>query len=63
MNSQAIVIKLRRRCTGTTQRAVAEQLGVTVSYLNDVLQQKREPGPKILTALGLERRISYRPIR
>ncbi len=64
MDRAAIVTKLRRRCnTPSTQTAVADDLGISVSYLNDVLKGRREPGAKLLTALGLERHVTYRPIR
>ena len=35
-------------------RAYAEQVGLSRSYLSDVLAGRREPGPKVLAALGLE---------
>lgn len=35
--------------------AVARQLGVSPSYLSDVLSGRRAPGPKILETLGLEK--------
>lgn len=38
------------------QRAAALRLGVSPSYLGDVLRGRRAPGPKILEALGLRRR-------
>ncbi len=36
-------------------------MGVSPSYLSDVLAGRREPGPKILAALGLSRRPAYGP--
>ena len=42
-----------------TQAALAEELGVTAVYLGDVLLGKREPGPKLLNALGFRRVITY----
>lgn len=45
---------LRSMCEQSSQKDVAAQLGVSQSYLNDILQGHREPGQKILTALGLE---------
>ena len=38
-----------------SQRALAATMSVTPSYLSDVLAGRREPGPAILTYLGLER--------
>lgn len=42
-----------------TQREVAEELGVSASYLNDYLHFRREPGAKLLEALGLRRVVTY----
>lgn len=38
-----------------SQKAAAESIGVKPSYFNDVLQGRREPGPAILSALGLKK--------
>lgn len=43
-----------------SQARVARLLGVSPQYLNDVLLQERDPGPKILDALKLERVTTYR---
>lgn len=43
-----------------SQRALAKELGVGEPYLSDVIHGRRDPGPKILKALGLERVVSYR---
>lgn len=42
-----------------TQVAVAESMGVSASYLNDYLHFRRDPGPKILEALGLRVVVGY----
>ena len=42
-----------------SQKAAAEHLGVSPQYLHDILAGLREPGPKILSALGYERVIRY----
>ena len=39
---------------GGTQTAFAKQHGISLAYVNDVLQGRRKPGQKILDALGLE---------
>lgn len=62
IDRRGVLIKLKRRCLGTSQLRVAADMGVSPSYLSDVMTGHREPGPKILTALGLERVIRYRPI-
>ena len=52
---------LRQRLNGKTQRELAGELDISVQYLSDILNGRREPGPKILSALGIERRITYEP--
>jgi hypothetical protein len=54
---------LKRRCDGRHIAVVASELGVSSQYLSDVLRGARDPGPKILVALGLERVITYRKKR
>ena len=51
---------LRERCGTASQKLVAEQLGISPAYLNDVLRKRKEPGKKILDALGLVRHVTYR---
>lgn len=54
------IIELREMVSRATQKAVADQLGFSQQYLSDVLHGRKEPGAKILDALGLERVITYR---
>ena len=42
-----------------SQKAFAEHLGISTAYLNDVLHNRREPGEKILDALGIKRIVTY----
>lgn len=42
-----------------SQSAAAKRLGVSGAYLSDVKNGRREPGEKLLTALGLKRVVSY----
>jgi DNA-binding transcriptional regulator YdaS (Cro superfamily) len=42
-----------------SQRLAAQQLGVSDAYLCDVKKGRRDPGPKLLTALGLRRVVEY----
>jgi transcriptional regulator with XRE-family HTH domain len=42
-----------------SQRAVANELRVSVQYLNDVLRGRRDPGDKLLKGLGLQRQVDY----
>lgn len=42
------------------QKPLAEHLGVSESFLSDVLNGRREPTEAILQPLGLERVVTYR---
>lgn len=44
-----------------TQAAWAKANGISPAYVSDVIAGRREPGQKILDALGLERVTTYRP--
>ena len=48
------VRKLLAEAVFDGQKFFAQQHGFGAPYLNDVLKRRREPGPKILDALGLE---------
>lgn len=37
-----------------SQKELANRIGISASYLSDVLSQRREPGPKIAEYLDLE---------
>lgn len=43
-----------------SQAAFAELHGISLAYVNDVLNFRREPGPAILEALGIEKVVTYR---
>ena len=43
-----------------SQAALAKQLGISPSYLSDVLNGLRNPGVSLLAPLGLEAVIEYR---
>jgi DNA-binding transcriptional regulator YdaS (Cro superfamily) len=52
--------ELRRACLRSgSQKAWAAAHGVSPAYVHDALQGRREPGAKILAALGYERRVRY----
>ncbi len=42
-----------------SQKALAAKMGISLPYLSDIIQGRREPGPKVLAYLGLERQITY----
>jgi DNA-binding transcriptional regulator YdaS (Cro superfamily) len=43
-----------KRCVKSagTQRAFAEQVGISQQYVSDVLAGRRDPGPKLAAAIG-----------
>ena len=43
-----------------SQKAAATELGVSEQYLSDVLNARREPGEKLVSALHVERVVMYR---
>ena len=43
-----------------TQLGLAQEIGVSLPFLNDILHGKREPSGKVLEYLGLERVVTYR---
>jgi hypothetical protein len=42
-----------------TMRAAALEMGVSLSYISDVLAGKRLPGKKVLNALGLRKVVTF----
>lgn len=52
---------LRKECAKAGgQAAWAKAHGISPSYVSDAMQSRREPGDKILDALGLVRVVTYR---
>ncbi len=45
------------------QKEAAKQWGISAPYLNDVLKGNRDPGAKILVAIGVEKRVHYDYVR
>ena len=43
-----------------SRAALAAQWGISVQYINDVIRGYRDPGKKVLAALGYERVVLYR---
>lgn len=43
-----------------SQKAFAQQHAISEQYVADVLHKRREPGQKILDALGYEKMVFYR---
>lgn len=63
--SEVIALVRRKVDEAGSMREYARQTGVTVSYVSDLLNGRRAPGPKILGPLGIERVkvVDYRPKR
>ena len=60
MTSSTVLGELRRVIVQQgSQKAAAAHLGVSAAYLSDVLRDRREPGPKLLSALGMKRTVTY----
>lgn len=45
---------LRAHLRTKTQRALAEEIPCSAAYLCDVLNGRRDPGPRIMDYLGIE---------
>ena len=45
-----------------SQKAYAKRVGLSESYLSDVLNRRRDISPRILKHLGLERVVYYRRV-
>jgi hypothetical protein len=56
-----VVALLRQRCQEAgSQKNFANTNDISAQYVTDVLNQRREPGEAILSALGLRKVISYK---
>lgn len=44
-----------------SQKAFAKANGLSEPYVSDVMNGRRDPGPRILEAVGLERYVGYHP--
>lgn len=59
--SREEVVKLMRKRQGKlTDAAFARELGISPPYLFDIYNGKRDPGDKLLEALGLQKETVYR---
>jgi len=50
---------LERKQGGLTNKDFAERLGISGSYLGEIYQKTREPGPKVLRVLKVKRHVMY----
>lgn len=66
MTESELVALLKSRVEQAgSMRALAREFGIQPSYLSDLLQGRRAPGPKVLGPLGLRRvkLVTYEPIK
>jgi transcriptional regulator with XRE-family HTH domain len=59
MTNEDVLSELKRRQGDGSQKALAERIGVSPQYLVDVIKKRREPGPKILKALGIVKTVTF----
>ena len=60
LTSDQVVRLLEREVTSRgSQRKLAREIGVSPTFLNDILRRKCEPTGKVLAYLRLERRVQY----
>ncbi len=45
-----------------TQKAFADHLDISQQYLGDILRGDRDPGEKVIKALGFEKVVTYRKV-
>ena len=61
ISRDAMIALIRSACQQAgSQRKLAQAWDVSPSYITDLLAGMRDPGPKILDALGYERIVLYR---
>ena len=64
MTLDAVLKILRRECDKAGgQKFWAEAHNMKAAYVSDVLNKRRDPGPSVLVALGLERVVTYRRVK
>jgi hypothetical protein len=62
MNKQELIAYIQFMIGGEyagSQLAFARDKNLSVAYVNDVLRGRRDPGQKILDAVGVEKVVSY----
>ncbi len=60
MDETALMDLLKSQVTKAgSQQALATQLRISPQYLHDVLKGRRKVGERLVTAMGMERRIEY----
>lgn len=59
---ETILSQLRVDVEVSSQKCVAESLGISPQYLSDILKGRREPGKSVLAAMGYDRIVFYRKV-
>ncbi len=60
LSTEEVIALLRRKCDAAGgQTAFAKLHGISAPYISDVLNGRRDPGDKVLEAIGLERAVTY----
>lgn len=59
---EKVLNAIRKMCKGKTQTAVARELGISSSYLSDILNGKREVSEGLAKRVGFKRVIKYERI-
>ena len=60
MTKQEIIRLLQRKQATQSLRSFAADIGCSASYLSDIYLGRREPGPKIASFLGVEKRTTVK---
>jgi hypothetical protein len=64
MTRDDVIAKLKKMTsTRGSKSGLAVDLGISPQFLGDVLAGRREPGTKLLSAMGLEKVIFYSKIK
>ena len=59
LSADEVVSLMKQQQGDRTQQAYAEELGITPQFLCDILKRRRDPGPKVLSRLGLVQTVKY----
>jgi len=54
MNQQQFIEWLKAQIGAQSHSAYAASVGITGAYLSEILSEKKEPGEKLLKAIGFE---------
>lgn len=63
MKSNTVLIMIQQQVIKEgSQRALARKIGVSPTFLNEIIRETRNPTGKVLAYLGLERIVTYQRI-